>query len=153
MAEVFFNDHLEIQIFALHVSKDVLVNPFVDELGVDLKRPDKTSEHLDAPWVPEHVLHVGHIHTELVAEALLHIEGDLTQDAMNLRDSFVGDSDLRQVRVLEETIIWLVLFDAQSHGPVIVGLVASCLGKRDLSASEHLNVAAVLVLDSPLDIL
>ena len=69
--------------------------PFVDEFGVDLKRPDQTSEHLDAPGVPEHVLNVGHIHAELIAESLLHIEGDLSQDAMNPGDSLVGDSDLR----------------------------------------------------------
>ena len=77
-----------------------------------MKRPNKTGEHLDGPGVAEDVFDIWNIHTELVAETFLDIEGDFSQDAMNLGNPLVGHSDLRQIRVLEEAIIGLFLLNS-----------------------------------------
>ena len=127
--------------------------PFVDELGINLERPDETGEHLDGPGVAEDILHIGHIHTELVAESLLDIEGNLSEDAVNARDALVGHSDLRKVRVLEETIIRLFFFDSQGHSAVNIGVISARLRQWDLTAGEHLNVTSILILYSSLSIL
>lgn len=61
----------------------MLIDPFVDELGVNLKRPHESGEHLDRPAVPKDILDILNVHAELVAEALLDVEGDLAEDAMD----------------------------------------------------------------------
>ena len=127
--------------------------PFVDELWIDLEAPDETCEHFNRPWVSEHVLNIWNIHTELVAEALLDIEGDFTQYAVDLGDSLVSDGNLRKIGVLEESVVRLFLFDAQSHSSVIIWLISASLGERDLSTAEHLDVTTILILDSALSIL
>ena len=95
VAKVLLDDNLEVCVLVVAVVENVLVNPnrtcesskigydetsrylpFVDELRVNLERPDEACEHLDRPVVPKDVLDVSDVHTELVAETLLHIEGD-----------------------------------------------------------------------------
>ncbi len=102
--------------------------PFVDEFRINLERPHETSEHLDGPRVAEHVFDIRDVHTELVAEALLDIEGDFSQNSMDFGNSFVGHGDLGQIRILEEAIVWLVFFDSQSDSSVNISLIAACLG-------------------------
>lgn len=131
----------------------MLVNPVVDELGVDLEGPDKASEHFNGPGVAEDVLDISHIHAKLVAESLLDIKWDLAQNAVDLRDSLVCDCNLGQVRVLEEAVVWLLVLDTQSHCAVHVGLIASSLWQDFLAAGEQIDVTSVLILDSTLNVL
>ena len=118
-----------------------------------MEAPNEAGEHLNGPGVAEHVLDVRDVHTELVAESLLNIEGDFSQDAMDFGDSLVGHSDLREIRILEETIVRLFLLNTECNGPVHVSLIAARLGERDLTTGKHLNVATVFKLDGALDIL
>ena len=62
---------LEVLVRFLALTVDVLVDPPVDSLWVNLKSPDQPREHLNAPWVPEHVLDIRDIHTELIGKAAL----------------------------------------------------------------------------------
>ena len=72
---------------------------------------------------------------------------------MDLGDSLVCDGDLRKIGVLEESVVRLFLFDAQSHSSVVIWLISASLGERDLSTAEHLDVTTILILDSALSIL
>lgn len=91
VAEGVGNSLLEVFALGFAVGEDVLVYPLVDGLGVNLEGPDQAREHLDAPWVPEHVLHIRDIHTELVSEAALDFEWNLAEDPVHGGYSFVRD--------------------------------------------------------------
>ena len=78
MCSYILNTRFELFKLAFNLSEARGDLPLVDELWVDLERPDETGEHLDGPGVAEDVLHIWHVHTELVAESLLYIEGNLT---------------------------------------------------------------------------
>ena len=118
-----------------------------------MEAPDETSEHLDGPGVAENVLDVRDIHTELVAESLLHIEGDFAQDAMDFGNSLIGHSDLRKVGILEESVVRLFFLDTEGDSPIHVGLVAARLWERDLTTGEHFDVTTIFELNGALDIL
>ncbi len=127
--------------------------PFVDEFRINLERPNEASEHLDGPRVAEHVFDIRDIHTKLIAEALLDIERDFSQNSMDFGNSLVSHSNLGQIRVLEEAIVWLVFLDSESDSSVNVSLIAACLGHDLLSTRQKVNMAAVLEFDSALNIL
>ena len=49
---------LVIDIFFLAAFINILVDPFVDSLWINLKCPNKSCEKLNAPWVPENIFHI-----------------------------------------------------------------------------------------------
>ena len=118
-----------------------------------MEAPNETGEHLNGPGVAEHVLDVRDVHTELVAESLLHIEGDFAQDAMDFGNSLIGHSDLRKVGILEESVVRLFFLDTEGDSPVHVGLVAARLWEWDLTTGEHFDVTTIFELNGALDIL
>ena len=169
VAKVLLDDNLEVCVLVVAVVENVLVNPnrtcesskmsyddtsrylpFVDELRVNLERPDEACEHLDRPVVPKDVLDVSDVHTELVAETLLHIEGDFAEDAMNARNTLIGHGDLGKVGVLEESVIRLFFFNAKPLCATRALIKLARLTHWDLSARQHLDVATVLVLNGTL---
>ena len=72
---------------------------------------------------------------------------------MDAGDSLVSHSDLRQIGILEESVIGLFLLNTEGDGAVHVGLVPSRLWQRDLAAGQHLDVATVFKLHSTLTVL
>lgn len=72
---------------------------------------------------------------------------------MSLGNPSVGDLEGRQVWVLEEAVVWLVLLLAQSVGNVFLGIVPSSLKLGDLALAEKIDMSTIFVLDSALDIL
>ena len=69
---------------------NVLINPFVDRLRVNLEGPDESCEKFNAPWVSKNIFYVRNIHSKLVCESALHFEWYLSEDAIHGRDSFIG---------------------------------------------------------------
>ena len=90
------------------ITKERTNLPFENYFRVNLKTPNESGEHLDRPTVPKDVLHILHVHTELVAEALLDVEGDLTEDAVDSGDSLICHRNLGKIGILEEAIVWLL---------------------------------------------
>ena len=58
MTESMHDGILIINSFFLAALVNILVDPFVDRLGVNLEGPHETGEKFDAPWVPKDVLHI-----------------------------------------------------------------------------------------------
>jgi len=47
VTKLLLDDLLEVDILGVAVIEHVLIDPFVNELGVDLQRPDEAREHLN----------------------------------------------------------------------------------------------------------
>ena len=118
-----------------------------------MKGPDEAGEHFNGPRVAENVLHVGNVHTELVAESLFDVEGDFAEEAMDLRNALVGHSDLGKIGILEETVVGLFFLDTEGHSAVVIGLISAGLWKRNLALVQKCDVASIFVLDSALNVL
>lgn len=108
VTKVLLDHFLEVKVLAIGCSKNVLVDPFENYFRVNLKTPNESGEHLDRPTVPKDVLHILHVHTELVTEALLDVEWDLTEDAVDGGDSLICHRNLGKIGILEEAIVWLL---------------------------------------------
>lgn len=47
VTKLLLDDLLEVDILGVAVIEHILIDPFVNELGVDLQRPDEAREHLN----------------------------------------------------------------------------------------------------------
>ena len=118
-----------------------------------MESPDKSGKKFDTPWVLEDVLHISNIHTELIAESTLHFKWNFSQAAMHCGDSLVTDSELWEIGILEESIVWLFLLRTESFGDTLICTESASFSSRLQSFLEELDVSSELMLDCLLNIL
>lgn len=72
---------------------------------------------------------------------------------MGERDSLVSDVDAGKIRVLEETVVWILTLASKQNSDTFTGVITSGLRQDLLTAFKHCNVTFILKLNSSLNIL
>lgn len=131
----------------------MLKDPHEDEFGINLQGPDNTSEHLDRPWVLEDDLSVSDIETEGVAEAPFNFKRHLKQILVAAGNALVRNANHGKIRILEEAVIWFFHHGADKSSLAIFFFEIARLRFGFLALLHKDDLAAVLILDSTLNIL
>jgi hypothetical protein len=69
------------------------------------------------------------------------------------RDSLVSDVDTGKIRVLEETVVWILTLASKQNSDSLTGVITSGFRQDLLTTFEHCNVTFILKLNSSLNIL
>ena len=152
MAERVGDGVLKVQAILLAFLEDVLIDPLVDGLGINLEGPDESCEEFDAPWVSEDGLHVRDIHTELVSKAALHFKWELAENTIHGGDSLVAHGNLGKVWVLEVPVVrfFSLATDSLSLSSCVVPFAGLKLG--NFTFSKEGDLAFKFILDCALDV-
>ena len=153
MTKSVLNNIFEVKVVLLAVIKGVLIDPAIDSLRVDLESPYQSGEHLNAPRVSENILYIGNIHAKLVCEAPFHLERYLSEDAIHGRNPFVRHGDLRQIWVLEVSIVWLFLLLPYCLGNLLFWFESTSLGLWLFTILKKIYMSLKFVSDCKLHML
>ena len=117
-----------------------------------MKSKHEAGEGLNTPGMSEDHLSISHVHTELVAEALLNIIGNFLKLLVCFGNPSVRDLESWQVWILEETVVGLILFFTEGVSDILFGVVSSGLELWNFAFTQECDVSTILVLDCALDI-